>query len=177
MPSLKNKGDIQKLAGRVTVLNQFIPKSFDRCLPFFLLLKGNNHMGWQMWGSIPEPQTVPIDSTTPRQADRQRAALTICGRIRHHRQCCIGPKRKEDATTSLLHQPHTQRCRNTLPDDRKTCTRYCYNCLQVETVLLMPFYHRDDCLSNALHSLQAKSLWSTHEVNSWIRWVWHHLPK
>lgn len=46
MPSPKNKKGIQKLVGRVAALNRFIPKSSDRCLPFFTLLKGNKDFQW-----------------------------------------------------------------------------------------------------------------------------------
>lgn len=41
MPSPKKNRDMQKLAGLVAELNQFIPKSSDRCIHFFMLLKGS----------------------------------------------------------------------------------------------------------------------------------------
>lgn len=46
MPSPKSKQVIQKLAGRVATLSHFIPKSSDRCLLFFILVKCNKAFQW-----------------------------------------------------------------------------------------------------------------------------------
>lgn len=43
MPSLKNKRDIQRLAGRVAALNSFIPKSSDQCLLSLRSLKATRN--------------------------------------------------------------------------------------------------------------------------------------
>ena len=46
MTSPKSVKDIQKLAGRVAALNQFISRSVDKCLPFFKLLKNFTRFVW-----------------------------------------------------------------------------------------------------------------------------------
>ena len=46
MPSPKNKKGIHKLDGLVAACSRFSPKSFDRCLPFFTLLKGSKTFNW-----------------------------------------------------------------------------------------------------------------------------------
>ena len=37
---------MQNLTGRVAVLNRFISKAIDKCLPFFDSLKGNKRFLW-----------------------------------------------------------------------------------------------------------------------------------
>ena len=39
MTSLKTVKEVQKLTGRMAVLNRFVSKSMDKCLPFFKILK------------------------------------------------------------------------------------------------------------------------------------------
>jgi hypothetical protein len=46
MEEPKTKKDIQKLNGRVTVLNRFIFRSAERSLPFFKALKGKGKIEW-----------------------------------------------------------------------------------------------------------------------------------
>ena len=46
MPEPRTKRDIQRLTGRITALNRFVPRSTDKCKPFFNLLKGNTPFTW-----------------------------------------------------------------------------------------------------------------------------------
>lgn len=46
IPSPRKKREIQKLISRVAVLNSFISRSIDKCLPFFKLLEGNKKFEW-----------------------------------------------------------------------------------------------------------------------------------
>ena len=41
MASPKNKGEVQRLTGRIAALNRFISRSTDHCLPFYDVLRGN----------------------------------------------------------------------------------------------------------------------------------------
>ena len=38
--------DVQKLTGRIAALNRFIPRSVDRSLPFFKVLRNANKFEW-----------------------------------------------------------------------------------------------------------------------------------
>ena len=38
--------EVQRLTGKITVLNRFISRSTERCLPFYKLLKGNKKFDW-----------------------------------------------------------------------------------------------------------------------------------
>ncbi|WZZ71342.1 hypothetical protein YC2023_082712 [Brassica napus] len=46
LPSLRNKREVQRLTGRIAVLNRFISRSTDKCLPFYELLRGNKSFIW-----------------------------------------------------------------------------------------------------------------------------------
>lgn len=46
MESPKKLKEVQKLTGCVTTLNRFICKSIDKCMPFFDILRGNEHFEW-----------------------------------------------------------------------------------------------------------------------------------
>ena len=46
MSSPKSVKDIQRLSGRVAVLNRFISRSADKCLPFFKLLRNSTRFVW-----------------------------------------------------------------------------------------------------------------------------------
>ncbi|XP_013617508.1 PREDICTED: uncharacterized protein LOC106324029 [Brassica oleracea var. oleracea] len=41
LPSPRNSREVQRLTGRIAALNRFIPRSTDKCLPFYELLRGN----------------------------------------------------------------------------------------------------------------------------------------
>ena len=38
--------DVQRLTGRLAALNRFISRSFDKCKPFFDILKKNKNFKW-----------------------------------------------------------------------------------------------------------------------------------
>ena len=46
MASPKNKGEVQRLTGRIAALNRFISRSTDKCLPFYDILRGNKKFEW-----------------------------------------------------------------------------------------------------------------------------------
>ncbi|XP_024010604.1 uncharacterized protein LOC112086031 [Eutrema salsugineum] len=46
MPSPRTKREVQRLTGRVAVLNRFISRSTDKCLPFYDTLRGNKKFEW-----------------------------------------------------------------------------------------------------------------------------------
>ena len=46
MSEPQTKRDIHQLIGRIEALNQFVPRSTDKCKPFFKLLKGNTPFAW-----------------------------------------------------------------------------------------------------------------------------------
>ena len=45
MAPLKNVKEVQSLNGKVAVLNRFMSRAMDKCLPFFLTLK-KSLSGW-----------------------------------------------------------------------------------------------------------------------------------
>ena len=46
MEEPKSIRDVQKLTGRIAALNRFIPRSADRSLPFFKVLRNANKFEW-----------------------------------------------------------------------------------------------------------------------------------
>jgi len=46
MEEPKSIRDVQKLTGRIAALNRFIPRSADRSLPFFMVLRNANKFEW-----------------------------------------------------------------------------------------------------------------------------------
>jgi len=46
MKELRSIRDVQNLTGRIAALNRFIPRSADRSLPFFKVLRNANKFEW-----------------------------------------------------------------------------------------------------------------------------------
>ncbi|XP_024016328.1 uncharacterized protein LOC112089807 [Eutrema salsugineum] len=46
LPSPTTKREVQRLTGRIAVLNRFISRSTDKCLLFYTLIRGNKHLEW-----------------------------------------------------------------------------------------------------------------------------------
>ena len=61
----RNKREIQKLTGRVVVLNRFISHLTYKCMPFFKLLKGNKKFEWNDKRQLAFDELKRYQSTPP----------------------------------------------------------------------------------------------------------------
>ena len=123
--SPRTKREVQRIIGRVAALNRFISRSTDKCLPFYVTLKGNKKFEWTEECEKAFQQLKHYLATPPLLAKPVEGGTTfpVQRSISHGCEWHPHPRRTRRAKAYFLRKQDLARCRHTLSDDGKTGAR------------------------------------------------------
>ena len=87
MASPKTVKEVQKLTGRIAVLNRFISKATDKCLPLFQDLEVGFHLDRRMQSNVSGSKALPEQSTPLKLVQRRGRPIFILGSVNLSSKC------------------------------------------------------------------------------------------